>query len=366
MDERWNWVALDLVPGVGPGRSVHLAARFGSPGKVFDVAARGSTEGFEGSVAHAIRSFDRDGAIRDQQARARAIGARVLLPTDPEYPPLLKRADAPPPYLFVLGALREEDVLAVAVVGSRHPTPYGVMTTERLTGDLARRGVTVISGLARGVDTAAHRGAIAAGGRTIGVLGCGADIIYPKENGGLMKQMAANGAVLSQYPLGTPPLAEHFPVRNRTIAGMTLGTVVVEAAEKSGSLITARFAGELGREVFAVPGNVSSPVSRGTNRLIQDGAKLVRGWEDVIEEFPPAFRQLVRAAADHAPGRGEEPDVQARHVLSFLGDDPVLMDQVIRDSQLTPAQASALLLDLELRGLVRQLPGQRYVRVSHG
>ena len=364
-DERWDWVALDLVPGVGPGQIAHLAARFGSPGRVFEDPAR--AEGIEVSLAQAIRRFDRDGAIRAQQAKAKVIGASLLLPTDPDYPPLLKAIVSPPPYLFVRGALQKEDALAVAVVGTRRSTAYGFMTTERLAGDLARRGVTVVSGLARGVDSAAHRGALASGGRTIAVLGCGADVVYPKENGALMKEIALKGAVISQYPLGTPPLKEYFPVRNRTIAGMTLGTVVVEAAEKSGALITARFAGELGREVFAIPGNISSAVSQGTNRLIQDGAKLVRDWQDVVEELSPPFRQLVRTDCETpVPASGVEGDEDANRVLAILGDDPVLMDQVIQASRLTPAQASAHLLELELMGLVRQLPGQRYVKVSHG
>lgn len=363
-DDRWDWVALDLVPGVGPGRLVQLAARFGGPRKVFEDPGR--AEGFDVSVMGAIRRFDRSRAIRDQQARAKGVGASLILQTDPEYPPLLATIGSPPPYLFVRGTLRKEDALAVAVVGSRHPTPYGVMSAERLGGDLARRGVTVVSGFARGIDTAAHRGALASGGRTIAVLGCGADIVYPKENGALMKEVALKGAIISQYPLGTPPLPEYFPVRNQTIAGMTLGTVVVEAAEKSGSLITAKFAGELGREVFAVPGNISSAVSHGTNCLIQDGAKLVRGWQDVVEELPPPFRQLVRTDREPPAAEPVKVDGDANRLLALLGDDPVLMDQVIRESRLTPAQASAILLDLELRGLVRQLPGQRYVKVSHG
>ena len=363
-DERWDWVALDLAPGVGPGRLVHLAARFGSPRRVFEEPGR--VEGVEVSVMQAIQRFDRHRAIRDQQARAKGVGTSLILSTDPEYPPLLKTIVSPPPYLFIRGTLRKDDALAVAVVGSRHPTPYGVMTTERLSGDLARRGVTVVSGFARGVDSAAHRGALAAGGRTIAVLGCGADIVYPKENGALMKEVELKGAIISQYPLGTPPLAEYFPVRNRTIAGMTLGTVVVEAAEKSGSLITARFAGELGREVFAVPGNVSSTVSQGTNHLIQDGAKLVRDWRDVIEELPPSFRRLIRTDVETPAPEAAGGDPETERLLALLSDDPVVIDHVIRESRLTPAQASVLLLDLELRGLVRQLPGQRYVKVSHG
>jgi DNA processing protein len=283
---------------------------------------------------------------------------------DAEYPAALRTIDLPPPFLLVRGGLIREDGLAVAVVGSRRGSAYGLRMAERLASDLGARGVTVVSGLARGVDTAAHRGALDASGRTIAVLGSGVDVVYPPENRRLALEIAGAGAIVSQFPMGTPPLPHHFPARNRIIAGLTLGTVVVEAAERSGALITARCAGELGREVYAVPGNVSLPGSQGTNGLIQDGAKLVQGWEDVVAEWPADWRRALRevpltSAGDRAATAVEPGD---RAILGMLGDEPIAVDAVVERSGLPPSQVSARLTALELRGLVRRMTGQRYVR----
>jgi DNA processing protein len=256
--------------------------------------------------------------------------------------------------------------LAVAIVGSRRGTPYGLRVAERLGADLGVRGVTVVSGLARGVDTAAHRGALGAGGRTLAVLGSGVDVVYPPENRRLAAEVVEAGALVSQFPMGTAPLPHHFPARNRVIAGLSLGTVVVEAAERSGALITARLAGELGREVYAVPGNVSSPGSLGANRLIQDGAKLVQSWEDVVAEWPPEWRRALRVVPSPGtpprPEAGEAIEPGERAVFALLGDEPVAVDALVERSQLPSSQVSAALMGLELRGLVRRLAGQRYVR----
>src|SRR5437773_239288 len=211
--------------------------------------------------------------------------SRVLTVVDADYPALLAATSSPPP-LWVSGTLLDSDGLAIAIVGARRATPYGVEIAERLAADLAARGATIVSGLARGIDTAAHRGALAAGGRTIAVLGCGLDVVYPPENVALARTIEAHGAVVSQFAAGVPALPGHFPARNRTLAGLALGVVVVEAAEKSGALITAGFAGDLGRETFAVPGRITSPSSAGANRLIQDGAKLVTCWQDIVSELP--------------------------------------------------------------------------------
>src|SRR5437879_2735155 len=217
-----------------------------------------------------------------------------LYPGDPNYPALLGAIPSPPT-LYVRGAVTVDDALALAIVGARDATPYGVEVAERLAGELGARGVTIVSGLARGIDSAAHRGALDAGGRTIGVLGCGVDIVYPPENRRLMGDIERQGAILSQFALGTPPLAGHFPARNRTLAGLALGVVIVEAGERSGALITAGFAGDLGREVFAVPGRITSDLSRGANGLIRDGAILVRDWTDVVQELPDTWRRAVRS-----------------------------------------------------------------------
>jgi DNA processing protein len=366
-DERWAWVALTLVPEVvGNARRYHDLLRLGPPAELFRTSRRALASAVGEAPAASISSFDWRRVTRQQAAAAARCGATLVLLDDPGYPASLRPIDLPPPFLLVQGDLRRADGLAVAVVGSRRGTPYGLRMAERLGSDLGGRGVTVVSGLARGVDTAAHRGALNAGGRTVAVLGSGVDVVYPPENRRLAAEVVAAGAVVSQFPMGTPPLPHHFPARNRLIAGMTLGTVVVEAAERSGALITARLAGELGREVYAVPGNVSSPGSQGTNSLIQDGAKLVQGWEDIVAEWPSlwrgALRQPSEAELPGEPGSGAAMVPGERAILAALGDKPVAVDAVVEGSRLPSNQVSAGLIALELRGLVRRLAGQRYVR----
>ncbi|MBI3455863.1 MAG: DNA-protecting protein DprA [Candidatus Rokubacteria bacterium] len=364
MDDRWAWVALALVPRVGwNARCYHDLLAVGAPAELFRVSRRALAAKVGDELASALKAFEAPGAAARQRAAAEQHQARLLTLEDADYPTTLKSVPLPPPFLFVRGALAREDGLAVAIVGSRRPTPYGLKTAERLAGDLAARGVTVVSGLARGVDTAAHRGAIGAGGRTLAVLGSGVDVVYPPENRPLARDVSQTGALVSQFPMGTAPLPQHFPIRNRVLAGLALGAVVVEAAERSGALITARLAGELGREVYAVPGNVSSPVSEGTNRLIQDGAKLVRDWQDVVAEWPPVWQRALRPVTPGAPtAPGDAPSAAEGRLLPLLGDEPVAIDSVIEQSGLPASEVAASLMALELRGLVRQLPGQRYIK----
>jgi DNA processing protein len=325
--------------------------------------------------------------IYDETGRARAAAPRAIGRGAAEYPALLLAVPTAPATLHVRGVLIDGDTLAVAVVGSRRATPYGLVAAETLAADLAARGVTIVSGLARGIDTAAHRGALRVGGRTIAVLGSGVDVVYPPENARLADEIAASGALVSQFAPGTPPLPHHFPTRNAVIAGLSLAVVVVEAAERSGSLITARLAAELGREVLAMPGRATAPESRGANRLIQDGAALALGWEDVVAALPERWkacldtggtirtvgRSVGGAAGDDAPGREHRPapgeaagraGAATRQVLSLLGEDPVEIDHVIERSGLGAGPVSAALLDLELEGRVRQIEGKRFVRVG--
>ena len=365
-DERWAWVALALVPDVGPniGR-YHDLLQLGSPAEIFCTPPRVLADAVGEVAAAAISRFDWERAARQQAALAARCEASLVLLEDPAYPSLLRPIDLPPPFLLVRGTLARADALAMALVGSRRGTPYGLRTAERLGGDLGSRGVTVVSGLARGVDTAAHRGALDAAGRTVAVLGSGVDVVYPPENRQLAGNIIRAGALVSQFPMGTPPLPHHFPARNRLIAGMTLGTVVVEAAERSGALITARLAGELGREVYAIPGNVSSPGSQGTNALIQDGAKLVQTWEDIVAEWPSQWRKALRQPLADSPspeerGTAVEPDERA--ILAALGDEPLAVDALVEESRLPSSRVSAGLMALELRGLVRRVLGQRFVR----
>ncbi|MFQ5828934.1 MAG: DNA-processing protein DprA [Candidatus Methylomirabilia bacterium] len=304
-----------------------------------------------------------DDVIGEQQARAERVGARLVLLHDHEYPAQLGTIPCPPPFLFVRGEIRAEDSLAVAVVGSRRATSYGLCVTAELAGDLAARGVTVVSGFARGADTAAHTAALERGGRTIAVLGCGVDIVYPPENKKLVSEVIERGALVSQFPMGARPLGRHFPLRNRTIAALALGTLVVEAHERSGALITAGHAGELGREVFAVPGNVTSEASRGANQLVQDGAKLVQGWEDIIVELPEAWRRRLKDP-EGPEGSRRPPDGEAHRLLSLVGREPVYIEQLIEASELPAGRLAGLLMTLELEGWIRQLPGKMYVQVS--
>jgi len=302
---------------------------------------------------------------------------------DARYPENLRELTGPPEQLYVRGSFAAEDALAVAIVGSRAATAYGLAVAERLAADLAARGVTVVSGLARGIDSAAHRGALRVGGRTIAVLGSGADVIYPPENRRLASEIASHGAVVSQFEPGTRPLAGHFPARNRVIAGLALAVVVVEAAEKSGSLITAGLAGEMGREVMAVPGLLTSAQSMGAHRPIQDGAALIQGWEDVVSQLPLRWRDRVkpasmetrantlakaavgRAAAAQAGPREPQHSEQSQ-LLGLIGEEPTDIDGIIERSGLTPGRASALLVTLEVEGRIRQLEGKRFVQVSLG
>jgi len=286
-------------------------------------------------------------------------------PGDPRYPALLGAIPSAPA-LFVRGELRDDDALAIAIVGSRRATPYGIAATERLASDLAARGVTIVSGLARGIDTAAHTSALAAGGRTLAVLGCGVDVVYPPENAPLARTIESHGAILSQFPPGMPALAGHFPARNRTLAGLALGVVVVEAAERSGALITAGFAGDLGRETFAVPGRITSPTSAGTNRLIQDGAKLVTCWQDIVSELPEQWRRAVRGlSAPPGEQQAPEPGSDEGRMLQLLApDEPRHIEQLIARAGFPPARTAALLVTLELGGWARQLAGQRWVSLE--
>ncbi len=316
-------------------------------------------------------------AARGEMERVRRSGSRVLTLEDEDYPALLRVSSDPPPFLYVLGRLLREDGLAVAVVGSRRATPYGIEQAERIAGDLAARGFTIVSGLARGIDAASHRGALASGGRTVAVLGSGLDRIYPPEHLKLAREIADRGAVLTEFPFGAAPLKRHFPERNRVIAWLSWTTIVIEASRDSGSLITAGLAADEGRTVHAVPGPVGSPGSEGTNALLRDGALLCRGADDVLDDLGPS---IVEAASpigtgrrgeggdgDGAPsdrlrpaaGSGSSPE--ERRVLVVLGRSrPMSIDRLGEACDLSPGALLATLLELELRGLVRRLPGRLF------
>jgi DNA processing protein len=355
-----------MVPGVGPHTGRALLERFGTAGRVLDAsvdslrAVPGVGPKLAVRVARARRDHD---AAAEPELCPRA-EVRVIPRGDPQYPPPLGDIPDPPSLLYCKGMIGPADQLAIALVGSRRCTPYGLRTAERLAGALARVGLTVVSGLARGIDAAAHRGALKAGGRTLAVLANGLAQVYPPEHEGLASEVVASGALLSEMPMRQEPLAGLFPQRNRLISGLCLGVVVVEATQRSGSLSTAHHAMEQNREVFAVPGPVDSLPSRGCHRLIRDGARLVETVDDILEELGPLVRE-VRPAPDETPVRLPAElmlsDLE-RSLLGQLDDQPRAVDALIASTGLTASQVLATLSVLEVRRLVRRLPGHQFVR----
>ena len=355
--EHFYWFALKSVPQVGNVTFRRLLEQFGTPARALDASAEelARIKGVSVAAAAAIGNHDyRPAAERECELLARS-GARIVTLLDADYPRSLLEIPDPPPYLYVKGSLTGLEP-AVAVVGSRRASSYGLLATRRLAGDLASHGITVVSGMARGVDTAAHRGALSGGGRSVGVLGCGVDVVYPPENHELFAAMEEKGGLVSEFPLGTLPLAENFPRRNRIISGICRGVLVVEAAERSGSLITAQYALDQGREVFAIPGNITCSSSRGTNRLIKQGAKLVETVEDILEELPQRGENRTSQAAVPA----FELTHQEAAIYTILAAAPHHIDDIIVKSALTVGDVSAILLRLELKGAVQQLPGKLF------
>jgi DNA processing protein len=354
--EYYYWFALKSVPLVGNVTFLRLISHFGSPQAALAATARelSQVKGVSAGAVAALLSHDYQPFAQAECDRVAASGARVVDILSENYPKLLLEIPDPPPYLYLAGELKGSEP-AVAIVGSRRATQYGLCTATRLARDLAGCGVTVVSGMARGIDTAAHWGAVKAGGRSIAVLGCGIDVVYPPENGALCQAVAASGALISEFPMGCAPLAENFPRRNRIISALSRGVVVVEAGEHSGSLITARYALEQGREVFAVPGNVTCMGSRGGNGLIKEGAKLVERVEDILEELSLA---LPASGMPAAPTFALTPQEAEIYVLLCRG--PLQMDDIIVQSELSAGEVSATLLGLELKGAVSRLPGGHF------
>ncbi|MBI5286627.1 MAG: DNA-protecting protein DprA [Deltaproteobacteria bacterium] len=350
------WLALNYIPGIGKVVYSTLVERFGNPAGVFEATIQELTaiKGLRRETASVIKGFKDWGWVEQEMALMERHDVSILTIKDKGYPKNLLTTYDPPPYLYIKGRIEEVDNVAVAVVGSRIPTPYGISVAERMAGELASNGVTVVSGMARGIDSAAHRGALRANGRTIAVLGCGVDVIYPKENKRLYEEICSSGAVISEFPMGTPPYRANFPLRNRVISGLSLGVVVVEAGARSGSLITARLALEAGREVFAIPGSITSYRSKGTNRLLKEGAKLVEDVGDILEEFSLS----KRLAEDPSPRVSS----QEERILDLLCDEPLFIDTIIQRTGLPAQQVMSLLLTLELKGFISQQPGMFFMK----
>ncbi|MGH9344942.1 MAG: DNA-processing protein DprA, partial [Terriglobia bacterium] len=367
------WLALTRIQGLGTRGALRLVKAFGSPERVY---AASLTEleacGLSSRIAQDL--FAQKGleeADKEIQAAA-TLGVEIVTPSAGDYPPLLWQIPDPPLAVYVQGDVAAISRHAVAMVGTRRPSAYGSSVAHRLASDLALRQLVIVSGLARGVDSASHRGALEAKGQTVAVLGSGIDVIYPRENKKLAESVAASGALISEFPLGTAPTPENFPIRNRIISGLSLGVIIVEAAEYSGSLITARLALEQNREVFAVPGNITSPQSFGPNLLIKQGAKLVDQWMDVIEEFPASVRMQLMPPSDASeqsalssggtlpltPLNGDEKAVfEALRV-----DEALFVDAICGNVSIPQPRVLAALLGLEMGGFVRQLPGMNFVR----
>jgi len=364
-ESKIEWVALNLALSPCAAALGRLLERFGAPAAIL-AAPREALEQVPGvtpRLAGRLRDPALPAAAVAEIERAARRSIRILIRNDPEFPGILAQLPDPPPVFYARGALRTDDDPAVAIVGSRRATPYGIEMARTLAGEIASAGVTVVSGLARGIDEAAHRGALEAGGRTVALLGSGIDRIYPPESLRLAEAIAASGAVLSEFPLGTAPLAGNFPVRNRLISGLTRGTVVVEATSRSGSLITARLALEQGREVFAVPGNVTTPAALGPNALIRDGAKLVMRGRDVLEEIPGApLPDLPEERGKGGDDTNEESAEESRILSLVPPDDPIALDDLAAAAGWEIGPLLAALLELEMKDRVRQLPGRRFIR----
>jgi DNA processing protein len=379
-EEALLWLALRMVPGLGTLGTLKLLRKLKSPQAIFRASAT-ELEGAGLSAAQARNlasgcSFD---DALNQQQKSMACGAQLVTINDPLYPQRLREIFDPPLLLFALGDIEVANSYAVAVVGTRNPTPYGLAATERLSGDLSKAGLTIVSGMARGIDTAAHRATLGANGTTIAVLGCGVDVVYPSSNRKLYDEVAKRGLLLSEFPMEAPAFPQNFPVRNRIVSGLSLGVLIVEGAQYSGSAITAKLATDQGREVFAVPGNITSKMSWGPNLLIKEGgAKLVQEWSDVTNELPVAVRRdLVARAQQQIPieeqsrsagpeGTPEEPmKTLARKLLNYLKVDvPQQFESVIETFEgVSSSELIGALFDLEMSGLVRQLPGKNFVKV---
>lgn len=352
------WVGFNIVRGIGPARLQMLLERFGDVETAWQAAPLDlARAGLDRKSLQNLLTARSKLSLDAEMERIERAGAHVLTLLDNGYPRLLRQINLPPPVLYVKGQILPEDEFAVAIVGTRHAKAYGLEITRYLAGDLARNHVTVVSGLARGIDAQAHQTALEAGGRTIAVLGSGIDVIYPYENTSLARSIAAAGAVISEYPLGTQPERGNFPPRNRIISGLSLGTLVTQAGEGSGALITAYYALEQGREVFAVPGSALDRASGGTNKLIQQGeAKLVLRAQDVLEELNLTMVSQQTEIRTIVP----ENETEAL-LLKHLSEEPLHVDELGRATQLPIAQVSGTLALMELKGLVRQTGGMHYV-----
>src|SRR5688572_4535514 len=366
MTAREALIALNMVSHVGPVRLRQLLQKFGDPAAVLSArkSALLSVDGINEVTADAIATWESNVDLTGELKRISDFGCQVIIPEDEVYPELLRQIYDPPIVLYVKGTLSARDKNGVALVGSRMTTSYGMNVGRKFGYQLAYMGVTVVSGGARGIDTAAHQGALSAKGRTIAVLGTGINQVFPPENAQLFEKIVSNGALITQFPFNRPADKQSFPIRNRIVAGMTLGTVIVEANLTSGALITANFAVEYGRQVFAVPGPIDSPRSKGCHDLIKKGAKLCEGAEDIVSEFEYLFPTSNKPPSSAESGQlpGLTLNENEKLIYEALGREELFIDDVIVKTGLAPSTVSVALLTLEMKKLVRQMPGKLFVR----
>ena len=371
-----EWISLNMTPGIGPRKATQLLERFGSAENVFN-ARRSELESFRFKPETILSILNRElhSKAEEELKNVKNLGGDILILDDGSYPFLLREIPDPPITLYVKGNWQEcFEMPCIGVVGSRLCSTYGKNASEMLGRDLAEHGICVVSGFARGIDSSAHQGAIDGKGKTIAVFGTGIDKVYPKENAKLVNQILdSGGAIVSQFPLGTPPLRENFPYRNRIISGLSLGILVIEASERSGSLITARLAMEQNREVLAVPGNITSKNSFGTNYLIKSGAKLVQQWQDVVAELPPEIAaEILPPPTDDKKVKSEEPKEEKmpagigeneKKIYEILrADEEIHIDILLEETGLSFGELNKSIVDLDLKDLIRVLPGNHYAR----
>jgi DNA processing protein len=360
MNEKHYWLGFNLVKGIGFVRLRALKEYFGDLAKAWEANSTQLRDaGLSARIVENIIKIRSSVNLENYYENIQSKGISVVISDEDNYPNRLKEIDQPPPVLYIRGAIIEDDFWAVAIVGTRRVTAYGRQVTDELATYLAQNGITVISGMARGVDAIAHQAAIRAGGRTIAVLGCGVDRIYPPEHRNLSDQIINQGAMLSDYAPGTPPDSSNFPPRNRIISGLSMAVVVVEAAEASGALITASFAGDQGRDVFAVPGNIFAPQSKGTNRLIQQGAHPLLSGRDLLDNL-----NLTRVNEQRSVRHAMPTDTTEANVLNVLGREPIHVDEIRSQTGLPIESVSAALVMMELKGMVQQVGGMNYIAVS--
>jgi DNA processing protein len=357
MDDKRYWIGFNLIKGIGAVRMQALIQHFGDLEIAWKASAADLVDaGLGRKVIERVIQARAEVDLTKLWEKIESQGIKILTWQDESYPGRLKEIDQPPPVLYIRGEYLPDDLFAVAIVGTRRVTPYGRQITEEMSSFLAANGITVISGLARGVDAIAHQSTLKAGGRTIAVLGSGVDKIYPPEHRGLAEQMMERGAIISDYPLGTPPDASNFPPRNRIISGLSLAVVVIEAGETSGALITAEFAAEQGREVFAVPGSILAPQSKGTNKLIQRGALPLLSMNDLMQAL-----DLTRVGEQKAARKVIPTDETEARLMNVLGSEPLHVDEIRNQAELPIEKVSATLALMELKGMVRQVGGMNYV-----